>query len=83
MKAQTLIPILAVLLVGTVNAQQTPKELLKNAKSICVTAPEGPSADLKTEISNKLTEWGKLTVLTDCQSYQVELSWPSDRRGLR
>jgi hypothetical protein len=79
MKPCVLIVSLVVLVLTTVTqAQQSAKELFQRAKTICVTSPEGPSADLKTEISNKLTEWGTLTVLTDCDKadliFKVELT---------
>jgi len=43
-------------------SQSAPK-LLLSAKTLCVLVPSG-NAVLKTEISNKLTTWGKLTIVT-------------------
>ena len=65
MRTSLLVVLLVLLLFGTANAQQASKDTLRKAKSICVTAPEGPSLDLKSEVIKKLAEWGKLTVLAD------------------
>jgi hypothetical protein len=67
MKPCVLIVSLVVLLLATVTqAQQSTKELFKRAKTVCVTSPEGPSVDLKAEITRKIAEWGKLTVVSEC-----------------
>ena len=48
------------------SASSTPTvpQLLLSAKTLCVLVPSG-NAVLKTEISNKLIKWGKLTLITD------------------
>jgi hypothetical protein len=42
----------------------TVPQLLLSAKTLCVLVPLGNGV-LKTEISNKLLRWGKLTLVTD------------------
>jgi hypothetical protein len=42
----------------------TVPQLLLSAKTLCVVVPSG-NAVLKTEISNKLIKWGKLTLIAD------------------
>jgi hypothetical protein len=65
MRTPLILALLLLLPLGMANAQQAPKDTLRKAKSICVTAPEGPSLDLKSEVIKKLAEWGKLTVVSD------------------
>jgi hypothetical protein len=59
--------LLSFLLLATERAlsQESSKDHLRDAKSICVTAPEGPSLDLKSEVIKKLVEWNKLTIVSD------------------
>jgi len=65
MKTRFVALLLPLLFVGTVNGQQASKDILSKAKTICVTAPEGPSLDLKSEVIKKLAAWEKLLVVAD------------------
>ena len=61
-----LLSVLLVLVLSIlVLAQETSKETISRAKSVHVTAPDGPSQDLKAEVIKKLVKWGKLQIVTD------------------
>ena len=61
-----LLSVLLVLVLSIlVLAQETSKETISRAKSVHVTAPDGPSQDLKEEVIKKLVKWGKLQIVTD------------------
>lgn len=70
---KTLLLCVAFLALTPISAQQptasseappTPQQLLLSAKTLCVLVPSD-NAVLKTEISNKLIRWGKLTLVAD------------------
>lgn len=65
MKTCILTLLLVLSFAETASAQQASRDILRKAKTICVTAPEGPSLDLKSEVVKKLVTWGKLTVVAD------------------
>ncbi len=51
----------------------TAPQLLLSAKTLCVSVPSG-NAVLKTEISNKLLRWGKLTLVADPEKADLVLN---------
>jgi hypothetical protein len=44
-------------------ADSSPKEIIKSAKTLCVSVSSG-NVKLKTELSGKLLEWGKLKLVS-------------------
>ena len=65
--------VITLLLAGVVAGQQSSKDLVRNAKTLYISAPEGPSMDLKAEAIKKLAKWGKLTLVTDADKADLVL----------
>jgi hypothetical protein len=57
--------LLIVSLASIAMGQESSKEILSRAKTLHITAPEGPSLDLKAEAIKKLVKWGKLQIVSD------------------
>jgi S1-C subfamily serine protease len=51
---------------------RSPKEIIASAKTLCVEVPSG-SAVLKTELSGKLLEWGKLKLVSSPEEADLVL----------
>jgi hypothetical protein len=51
---------------------RSPKEIISSAKTLCVTVPLGNEV-LKTELSSKLLEWGKLRLVSSPEDADLVL----------
>lgn len=65
--------LLILLLSAATFGQEASKEIVSRAKTVHVTAPDGPSQDLKAEVIKKLVKWGKLLVVSDAEKADLVL----------